>query len=121
MPNAIGDVLDRIEADQAMELGSEALSLDLLRAIYRNASIPLHTRMRAAGMAIAYEFPRLQATAFVSGQDFATLLDERVKRHRERLVEERTNRVIEANDQPKVIEAKPEPVKTIEGPIRRRV
>jgi hypothetical protein len=75
--------------EDPLELDPDAFSLDLLRAIYRNSSIPLHTRMRAASMAIGYEFPKLAATAFVSGQDFATLLDERVKRHRERLEQSR--------------------------------
>jgi hypothetical protein len=73
----------------------------LLRAIYRNPSVPLSTRMRAAGMALPFEFPKLAVTAILpDAGDFAQRLDRAIERSR-------------------MIEAKP--IKTIEGAIRRRV
>jgi len=62
-----------------MELPPNGMSLDLLRMVYRNPSIPLSTRIRCAVAALPHEFPRLQVTAQVTDQDFATLLDARIK------------------------------------------
>jgi hypothetical protein len=56
------------------------MSLDLLRAVYRNPSIPLSTRIRCAVAALPHEFPRLQVTAQFQDNDLATLLDQRLKR-----------------------------------------
>jgi len=63
----IGAVLDRIEARQtmALQLSPNATSLDLLRAVYRNASLPLPTRMRAAAIAVQFEHPKLAVSAMV--------------------------------------------------------
>jgi hypothetical protein len=74
--------LDRIEAQQAMalQLRPGANSLDFLQAVYRNPSLALTTRMRAAIAAIPFESPKLAVTAVVSEQDFATVLDRRLKR-----------------------------------------
>ena len=59
-------------------------SLDFLRAVYANVDLPLSVRMRAASMAIPFEFPRLAVTAFIpEGGDFAQQLDRRLKRRRE--------------------------------------
>jgi hypothetical protein len=73
------------------------ISLDLLRSVYRNSSIPLSTRIRCAVAALPHEFPRLQVTAQIQNNDLATLLDERIKR-----MEERT-KVIEAPTNGKVV------------------
>jgi hypothetical protein len=75
-------VLDRIEAQQAnaVQLRPEANSLDLLRAVYRNPSIPLPVRIRCAVAALPFEMPKLAVTAMVTEQDFATLPDQRIKR-----------------------------------------
>jgi hypothetical protein len=82
MPQAIGMVLDRIEAQQAnaLQLRPDAMSIDLLRAVYRSPSIPLPVRMRAAIAALPHETPKLGVTVMVNDQDFATLLDARIKR-----------------------------------------
>jgi hypothetical protein len=56
------------------------MSIDLLRAIYRSASIPLPVRMRAAIACLPHEVPRLMVTAQVNEQSFAELLDRRLKR-----------------------------------------
>jgi hypothetical protein len=91
---------------QEIEMPADGISLDLLRAVYRNSSLPLATRMRAAIAALPFESPKLAVTAVVSEQDFATLLDRRLKR------------IAEANKANKVIEAKP--MIDGEGPKNRR-
>jgi hypothetical protein len=82
MTETVGTVLDRIEAQQAMflQLRPDANSLDLLREVYRNPSIPLPTRLRAAIAALPHEVPRLAVTALVNEQSFAELLDRRLKK-----------------------------------------
>lgn len=80
MPKAIGDVLDRIEAEQAIEMPEDGTSLDLLQAVYRNPSLPLNTRMRAAGLALQFEHAKLAVTAVVSEHDLAARLDKAIER-----------------------------------------
>src|SRR5262245_9512456 len=65
---------------QEIEIPADGISLDLLRAVYRNNQLPLTTRMRAAIAALPFESPKLAVTALVSEQDFATVLDRRLKR-----------------------------------------
>jgi hypothetical protein len=65
---------------QEIEIPTDGISLDLLKAVYRNNQLPLTTRMRAAIAALPFEVPKLAVTAVVSEQDFATLLDHRLKR-----------------------------------------
>ena len=55
-------------------------ALEFLQAVYCNDQLPLVTRMRAAIAALPFESPKLAVTAMVSEQDFATLLDQRLKR-----------------------------------------
>jgi len=56
-------------------------SLDLLQAIYRCATLPLSTRMRAAMAAIQFEHPKLAVTANVSGDhEFGFRLDQAIQR-----------------------------------------
>ncbi len=75
----------------------EALSCEnahaLLRAVYQNPEVPLPVRMRAAIAALPFEMPKLAVTYQASEQDFATLLENRLKRI----------------EQMKLIEAKPTP------------
>ena len=65
---------------QEVEIPADGISLDLLRAVYRNSSLALTTRIRAAIAALPHEVPKLAVTAMVSEQDFATVLDRRLKR-----------------------------------------
>jgi len=76
---------------QEIEMPSDGISLDLLRAVYRNPSLALTTRMRAAIAALPHEVPKLAVTAIMADNDFATLLDRRLKR-----IEEMKVKAIEA-------------------------
>jgi hypothetical protein len=58
----------------------DGTSLTLLQAIYRNPTIPLPVRIRAAGMALPHEHPKLAVVAQVTDQGFAELLDRRLKK-----------------------------------------
>ena len=74
--------------------------LSFLKAVYMNVELPLSVRMRAAIELLPFTHPKLAVTAVVSEQDFATVLDRRLKR-----IEEMRAKVIEAK--PAQIEAKP--------------
>jgi hypothetical protein len=68
------------KSPEAIEIG-DGNSLDFLQAVYRNPSLPLSTRMRAAQAALVHEVPRLAVTAVVTNQDdFATRLDRAIAR-----------------------------------------
>jgi hypothetical protein len=54
-----------------------------LRRIYSDEALSIGVRMRAASIAIAYESPKLIATAVVNEGSFAELLDKRLKRYEE--------------------------------------
>jgi|SRR5262245_17876592 len=66
--------------NEEIEISPDGLSIDLLRAVYRNSSLPLPTRLRAAIAALKHEVPALIATAIVNEGSFADLLDRRLKR-----------------------------------------
>jgi hypothetical protein len=53
---------------------------EFLKAVYLDANLPLPVRMRAAIELMPYTYPKLAVTAVVNEQDFATLLDRRLKR-----------------------------------------
>jgi len=87
--------------------------LSFLKAVYMNAELPLSVRMRAAIELLPFTHPKLAVTAVVSEQDFATVLDRRLKR-----IEEMRAKVIEAK--PAQIEAKP-PMPRIADKRYRRI
>jgi hypothetical protein len=66
--------------ERELEIGSNGMSIDLLRAVYRNPSIPLPVRIRCAVAALPHEVPRLQVTAQVNEHSFAELLEARIKK-----------------------------------------
>ena len=55
-------------------------TLEFLQAVYMDDELPLLTRVRVAVACLPYEVPKLAVTAVVSEQDFATVLDRRLKR-----------------------------------------
>jgi hypothetical protein len=74
--------------------------------------------MRAAIAALPFEVPKLAVTAVVSEQDFATLLDRRLKRLEElKLLEANGAKAIDA--QPQSVETKPPLARTPDRRFRR--
>jgi len=75
--------------------------------IYRDPQLSTAVRMRAAGLALPFESPKLAVTAVVSEQDFATVLDRRLKRIEEmKLLENKAvNRKVTVTD--RAIEPEP--------------
>jgi len=59
---------------------SRVNSLDLLQAVYRDPTQQLSVRIRCAMACLPFETPKLLATAIIQERDFATLLDQRLKR-----------------------------------------
>ena len=82
MANNVDAVLDQIEAQQVIELPENGTSLTLLQQVYRNPSLPLPTRMRAATAALPHEHPKLAVTTVVNAGDFADQLERAVERSR---------------------------------------
>src|SRR6266566_1608531 len=112
MTQAIGMVLDRIEAQQAnaLQLGPDATSIDLLRAVYRNPSIPLPIRMRAAIACLPHETPKLAVMGLINEQSFAEVLERRI-RHMAQLEASNGNpqppQIEQTIDQPQIETPKP--------------
>jgi len=82
MVETVRAVLDRLEKTkvEAVIIGPNGNSLDLLRAVYQNNDLPLATRMRAAMACLKHEVPALIATAVVNEGSFAELLERRLQR-----------------------------------------
>ena len=90
MIETISGVLDRMETNhqrrvngmnaENVEIGPTDLSIDLLRAVYRNNQLPLTTRMRAAISALKHEVPTLGISVVVNDDDIATRLDRALAR-----------------------------------------
>jgi hypothetical protein len=87
--------------------------LNFLKAVYMDAKLPLSVRMRAAIELLPFTHPKLAVTALVNEQDFATLLDRRLKRI------EAMNGKPQTIDQ--TIEAKPPPLPRLVDRRFRRV
>jgi hypothetical protein len=67
------------EKPKEIELPPHGTSLDLLRAVYRNPSLALPVRMRAAIAALPFELPKLAVTAVINEQNFAEVLERRLQ------------------------------------------
>ena len=104
---------------QEIEIPADGISLDLLRAVYRNNQLPLTTRMRAAIAALPFESPKLAVTAVVSEQDFATVLDRRLKRIEEMKLLE--NKVVSGEPViiDRAIDPEPQPSPPMPAPLNR--
>ena len=79
-------------------------ALEFLQAVYMNDELPLITRVRVAIACLPFESPKLAVVAQVSEQDFATVLDRRLKR-----IEEM--KLIEASPTIDGVEGKPADVR----------
>jgi hypothetical protein len=88
--------------------------LSFLKAVYMNADLPLSVRMRAAIELLPFTHPKLAVTAVVSEQDFATVLDRRLKR----IEEMKSAKVIDGEKAPQ-IEAKPAMPRLMDRRYRR--
>jgi len=87
-----------MEAEQEMEVVAalEPVSaLQLLQNVYRNPTVGMTTRMRAA-ICLPFEVPKLAVVAQITENDLATLLDRRLRR----LEEMKNGRLIEAQPEP---------------------
>jgi hypothetical protein len=88
--------------------------------------LPLLTRVRVAIACLPFETPKLLATAIVDERDFATLLDQRLKRLEEmKLLEASGAKIIDAqpiNGKPQAkpqVETKPPLARTNDRRFRR--
>jgi hypothetical protein len=105
------------EMNDELDLGPTATALELLQAVYRSPSQELYVRMRAAMACLPFETPKLAVTAQITEQDFATLLDRRLKRIEEmKLLEANGAEVIDAKPQ---VETKPALARTNDRRFRR--
>jgi hypothetical protein len=86
---------------ETLKVEVKATSLEFLQAVYRNASLALPVRMRAAIAALPFELPKLAVTAVINQQSFAEVLDRRLQ-NMERI----------SNGNAKMIEAKQVETKT---------
>ena len=68
------------EKPKEIEIPPNGNSLDFLRMVYRNPALGLPVRMRAAMACLPFELPKLAVTAVVSEQNFAEVLERRLKR-----------------------------------------
>ena len=76
-------ILDKISVEAAELAPDGQTALGLLQEVYRNKRVPLHTRMRAATIAIQYEVPKLAVTGYVQDNaSFAQALDRAIERSR---------------------------------------
>src|SRR6516164_11402468 len=89
MVETIGGVLDRMETNHQrranrmngdLDIGPNGLSIDLLRAVYRDPGQDLHIRMRAAMACLKHEVPSLGISVVVNDDDIATRLDRALAR-----------------------------------------
>ena len=93
--------------------------LSFLKAVYMNADLPLSVRMRAAIELLPFTHPKLAVTAVVSEQDFATVLDRRLKRIEQMKLLEKKTINGDAVFSEMTIEPEPQPVPPMPAPLNR--
>ena len=82
-------------------------ALGLLQAVYRNPQIPLNTLMRAAGMALPFERPKLAVVVTNREGDLADRLMAAIAA---------SDKVINSQSRMKTIEHEPSPVDEVPAP-----
>ena len=83
---------------EGLEVGADALPLDFLMAVFRDADQPMNRRVKCAEMAAPYVHPKLALVATANANaDFGVML--------ERAIEASTK----ARESPKMIEAQAKP------------
>jgi hypothetical protein len=93
------------------ELGGKMVQIDpleFLKAVYMDENLPLSVRMRAAVEVLPFTHPKLAVTAVINEQNFAEVLDRRLKRLEKM-----------RNGNGGVIEAKPRPTVETKQPLPR--
>src|SRR6516162_9238562 len=108
MVNGFPELVLKEPAKDEIEIPPNGTSLDLLQVIYRRKDLPLSTRMRAAGLALPHEHPKLAVQALITEQDIATVLDKRIAHYQALQRANGSSKLIEATAEP--IEAEPEPI-----------
>jgi hypothetical protein len=78
--------------DDVAPVAAETTPLQFLQAVYRNAGLPLNTRIRAGIAAAQYCHPKISVIASPSGLNWVERLEARIR---------------EKHKQPKLIEAQP--------------
>src|SRR5262245_61664806 len=112
--NGFPELVYKAGKEEQVTLAPNGNSLDLLRAVYRNPALPLPVRMRAAGLALPHEVPRLAVTAVVNDQDFASLLERAIQR-----TEQMETKMIEAKPVPPPVKVKPVKPHVVDRRYRR--
>jgi hypothetical protein len=82
MSGRIGEVLDRIEAQQAQATAFDGNAHELLVATYQGRYRPTPMQLRAAIESLPFERPKLGVVAIgrMNGEDFASLLERAIER-----------------------------------------
>jgi hypothetical protein len=70
-----------LDEPEAVQVGENATPLQFLCAVYRNAGLPLHTRLRAATAAAPFVHPKFSVVVGPNDpRAFADQLEERLRR-----------------------------------------
>jgi hypothetical protein len=95
--------------------GTDIDAYTYLRGVWNDHLQPTHIRMRAAAIGVEFERPRMAVSAVIESQDFASILEKRIKNF-ERI--EKNGGVIEAKAVPQ-IETKPVKPRVVDRRFRR--
>jgi hypothetical protein len=81
--------VDQMNADEQIELAPHEDAMEFWDKVMRSPHQPMQRRMNAAKERAQYRYPKLGvvATATMSGEDFASLLDKAIARSQVRLIE----------------------------------
>ena|SRR5262245_1654335 len=110
-----------MEAEQEMEVETLApvTALQLLQNVYRNPTVGMTTRMRAAMACLPFESPKLAVVAQVTENDIATVLDRRIARYQQmKLLESKPVIEDELVSERTIIE-EPKPAPPTPAPLNR--